>query len=131
MIRYGLLALAGSAISLVALLGFVVLAGMNSPLKYSFVLGYVLGTAGLFFFAGRLMNVYSVVRLSCVVAIATVCIEQLLGFCCFPGLVKDLVPFEGPHLQTLAQALLTAIGRYLFVALAATGAANVSVRRGT
>jgi len=116
MVRFGFLTVAGSVISFASLLGFVLLASANgSQLRYLLMLFYVLATVGFFLFAARLISVYSLVILGSLVALLSVCIQQVLGFCCFPGLVKDLAPFGLDHLRTVIQVFFITMSWYVVV----------------
>jgi len=125
MMRFGFLVLAGLAISFGCELGFVLSARTGSEDKYLYLLGYGVATLGLFFFAAHLMSLWSLVGLGLAVALLSVLADQLLGFCCFPGLVKDVEPFHWYHLQILSQMVPIAVGWYLVVVCAAHVAAKM------
>lgn len=128
MMRFALLVLVGLAISLGCELGFVLEAHTGSQFKNMYLLGYVVATFGLFFFAARSMTLWSLVGLGCLVALLSVLDSQLLGFCCFPGLVKDVEPFQWFHLLISTLQLLTAVGWYVIVACVASAATKI-IRR--
>src|SRR5262249_66120 len=125
MVRFGLLALMGMAISLGCELGFVLEARTGSPFNYMYLLGYGVATFGLFFFAGRSMIMWSLVGLGCVVALLSVLDSQLLGFCCFPGLVKDVERFQWFHLLILSTMISLAVAWYVVIACVASVAAKM------
>ena len=115
-----LFVLVGVTTSAVSLLGFI-LTGSSAAaqFRYVFLALYVLATVALFLMTARTMSLYTLIGLGFLTALISVCVEQVLGFCCFPGLVKDLETFGWEHLQKLGVILFGAIAWYTVVALSA------------
>ena len=116
--RFGLLALAGTVIFGVALVGFsLISASALAPFRYLVLLIYIVASLGLFWHAARFLSVASLIGLGCAIAVGSTSFYQILGFGFFRGLVKDLDPFEWPHLQSLALIFLLLLCWHLIVVL--------------
>lgn len=112
--------LVGVVISVFSTLAFI-LAGSSAaaPFKYVVLAIYAFATVALYFMMARTMALHAVITLGLLTALTSVIAEQILGFCCFPGLVKDLEPLGWEHLQRLSVILLCAMAWYTVVALSA------------
>jgi hypothetical protein len=111
---------AGTAISTLSLLGFIFTAGsVNALVKLLFVLIYVFATILLFITASHRLDKGPLIALACVIALSSVCAQQLIGFGIFHGLVKDISAFECAHLQRLVIGISLALIWYFVVAVTA------------
>jgi len=70
----------------------------------------------LFLWAERTTSLSALIGLALSTSLISVGIEQLLGFYCFPGLVKDLDAFSWEHLQRLGVILIGTFAWYSAVA---------------
>jgi hypothetical protein len=119
----------GIMISGVSLLGFISLAGSAMPdLKHAAELFYVVATAGLFLVMARSFGLAALIGLGIAIAVASELEYQVLGFCCFSGIVKDVDALSSDHLTRTILAAPLFVAWYTVIAVGAYGAARLVAR---
>jgi hypothetical protein len=122
----------GAAISAVSLLGFIYLsASAMDEFKYAAVLLYVAATAALFWLMTRSMGLYALIGLGVMIALGSDLVWLVFGYCCFPGLVKDVDAFSLDQLNRLVVSVPMTVAWYGLIAVGAYAAARLgaAVRR--
>jgi hypothetical protein len=124
-------AVVGSAISAVSQLGFIYLAESTMPdFKYAAEFFSVAATAVLFWCMTRSMGLAALLGLGGLISFASEIEHQTLGFCCFPGTMKDISGFTWHHLtQTLFDIALIGAWYGLVAVLAYIAARLVASMR--
>ena len=113
-----LFALGGTAISALSLFGFILVSRTLDPqLRYAFVLFYIFAT--FFLLASHQISKNRLIALACATALSSICVEQIVGFYLFPGLVKDISAFSGNYIIRLGMGLCVAFLWYLVIAITA------------
>ena len=104
--HFVLLALTGAAVCAASLVGFILIARTElSPFKVLFLAAYCAASLGLFLYAARVFPLTWLFGLASVIAVLSMIFFELLAFGLFPGLAKDIRPFDDMHLQQIASML--------------------------